>query len=456
MNSAPRTGQAVPLNSPYPPRPAAVNTDTQITLRASIASLRQPGSFARRAGALMGATTIGQVITIAASPALTRLYEPRDFGVMALFASVSAILVAFSTGQYHSAIVLPEDDFEGYAILAGSVVLSVLTASVALVAAVVAGLFVEIPLALAAGVAIYVVSLGVSESLHHWLMRTTQFRLLARVRLMIVVLSTALTVSFGFYGIAAGLVIGAVFGQLIPTAYLALTVIRGRPAGGRSISIEKITGALRRYRDFPRYSLPGELLNSAAYQMPTLLITRWFDTATTGLYSLTQRVLSMPMALVSRAVLDVFKQRASADYARDGQAAVVFRKTFISLTVIGVPGFLLLAIVAPPLFAWVFGPEWRAAGDFARILSPMFALRFVASPLSYMFLIADRQRLNLVLQALLLVATGVSLSTGLLLGSVRFGLAAFSASYSAIYIIYLVVSWRLAQGNNPAQVEAAA
>jgi O-antigen/teichoic acid export membrane protein len=404
----------------------------------------------------MGATTIGQVITIAASPALTRLYEPRDFGVMALFASVSAILVAFSTGQYHSAIVLPEDDFEGYAILAGSVVLTALSASIALVAAVVAGLFVEIPLGLAVAIAIYVLSLGVSESLHHWLMRTTQFRLLARVRLLIVALSTGLTLSLGVYKAANGLIIGAVAGQLIPTLYLAFEVLRRLPANRRAIAIEHITHALRRYSDFPRYSLPGELLNSAAYQMPTLLITRWFDTATTGLYSLTQRVLSMPMALVSRAVLDVFKQRASADYARDGQASAVFRKTFISLAAIGVPGFLLLALIAPPLFAWVFGPEWREAGEFARILSPMFALRFVASPLSYMLLIADRQRLNLVLQALLLVATAVSLSAGLLLGSVRFGLGAFAASYSLIYIVYLVYSWRLAQGNEPAPVGATA
>ena len=404
----------------------------------------------------MGATTIGQVITIAASPALTRLYEPRDFGVMALFASVSAILVAFSTGQYHSAIVLPEDDFEGYAVLAGSVLLTALSASIALVGAVVAGAFVEVPLGLAAAIAIYVLSLGVSESLHHWLMRTTQFRLLARVRLLIVALSTGLTLSLGVYKTANGLIIGAVVGQLIPTVYLALEVLRRLPENRRVVASEHITRALRRYRDFPRYSLPGELLNSAAYQMPTLLITRWFDTATTGLYSLTQRVLSMPMALVSRAVLDVFKQRASADYARDGQASVVFRKTFISLTAIGVPGFLLLALIAPPLFAWVFGPEWREAGEFARILSPMFALRFVASPLSYMLLIADRQRLNLVLQALLLVATAVSLSAGLLLGSVRFGLAAFAASYSVIYIVYLVYSWRLAQGNQQAPVGATA
>ena len=404
----------------------------------------------------MGATTIGQVITIAASPALTRLYEPRDFGVMALFASVSAILVAFSTGQYHSAIVLPEDDFEGYAILAGSVVLTALSASIALVGAVVAGAFVEVPLGLAAAIAIYVLSLGVSESLHHWLMRTTQFRLLARVRLLIVALSTGLTLSLGVYKTANGLIIGAVVGQLIPTVYLAFEVLRRLPENRRVVASEHITRALRRYRDFPRYSLPGELLNSAAYQMPTLLITRWFDTATTGLYSLTQRVLSMPMALVSRAVLDVFKQRASADYARDGQASVVFRKTFISLTAIGVPGFLLLALIAPPLFAWVFGPEWREAGEFARILSPMFALRFVASPLSYMLLIADRQRLNLVLQALLLVATAVSLSAGLLLGSVRFGLAAFAGSYSVIYIVYLVYSWRLARGNEQAPVGATA
>ena len=55
-----------------------------------------------------------------------------------------------------------------------------------------------------------------------------------------------------------------------------------------------------------------------------------------------------------------------------------------------------------------------------------------------------------------IVATAVSLSAGLLLGSVRFGLAAFAGSYSVIYIVYLVYSWRLAQGNEQAPVGATA
>ena len=47
-----------------------------------------------------------------ASPLVTRLYTPDDYGVFAAFASISTILLAINSLRYELAITLPGDDIK--------------------------------------------------------------------------------------------------------------------------------------------------------------------------------------------------------------------------------------------------------------------------------------------------------------------------------------------------------
>ena len=53
-------------------------------------------------------TGIAQLITILASPILTRIFSPEQYGIFALFISMITILSVFSTFRYEYAIVLPK------------------------------------------------------------------------------------------------------------------------------------------------------------------------------------------------------------------------------------------------------------------------------------------------------------------------------------------------------------
>ncbi|MEP6506726.1 MAG: oligosaccharide flippase family protein [Gemmatimonadales bacterium] len=381
-------------------------------------------------------------------PVLTRLYEPRDFGVMALFGSFAAIAVSFSTAQYHAAIVLPESDDDAWGLtLACAYIATAVSLGVLVVLQVATSLAPQLSRVVIVGLSIYVWTLAVTEAMNHWLMRNNKFRVLAISRLCVVITSTSLTLSLGFWGrwMHEGLILGAVVGQAIPALVVATYVMIGR-AGKPKLPFVSVKRVVYRYQKFPKYSLPAELVSTVSYQLPVLLITRFFGPAISGLFALTQRLLGMPLLLVSRAVLDVFKQRASSDYARHGRCDDIFRKTFFFLCAIGIAGFLLLTLIAPTLFAVVFGEKWRTSGEYAQLLAPMFFFRFVASPLSYVLLIAEKQRLDLALQMTLLIASGLSLSLGLYFGSVKIGLAAFSVAYSVLYLTYLAVSYRLSKG----------
>src|SRR5262249_23603925 len=51
-----------------------------------------------------------QALSVAASPVLTRLFSPRDYGILAVFSSVMAVLTIVSGGRYEVTIPLPRHD----------------------------------------------------------------------------------------------------------------------------------------------------------------------------------------------------------------------------------------------------------------------------------------------------------------------------------------------------------
>ena len=69
-------------------------------------------AFARGISLLVGGTAGAQLLTILAAPALTRQYGPEDFGLLAVYASLLALIGVISSLRYELAIPLPVGDAE--------------------------------------------------------------------------------------------------------------------------------------------------------------------------------------------------------------------------------------------------------------------------------------------------------------------------------------------------------
>ena len=73
---------------------------------------------------LLSGNALAQAIPIAISPILTRLYTPEDFGVVALFGSISVLFGSIVNAQYESAIVLPRKNDDAYSIASLSLLIA--------------------------------------------------------------------------------------------------------------------------------------------------------------------------------------------------------------------------------------------------------------------------------------------------------------------------------------------
>jgi O-antigen/teichoic acid export membrane protein len=250
------------------------------------------------------------------------------------------------------------------------------------------------------------------------------------------------TIGLGLSGAnAGGLIVGSVLNDGVSAGVLARRfwqADRDKCNGVRGASIKVLA---RRYHKFPLYSLPADFVNVAAQQVPVVLLTNFFESTVVGFFSLTQRVLSLPLTLIASSIWDVFRQRASADFNLHGDCRSIYLKTLKSLVAISIVPFVLLFFAAPWLFSTVFGSEWRIAGEYGQILSPLFFLRFIASPLSYVLYVAGKQSYDLVGQVMLLVFAVSSVCAGAAYHNSKVAVQLYSGSYCLVYIYYMVVSF---------------
>jgi len=412
------------------------------------------GKFAHDVGILMSGTVAAQLLPILISPLLTRLYSPGQFGTYALYFSLAAIFSLLASGNYELAIVLPEKEEEVLAI-AMAVVLISMTVCAALFSLFwlfnsflsnllgnkeIAGWLFFVPLT--------ILLMNIYQVFYYICNRGQQYRSLAFSKVGQMAVTSLVYVLFGFAGSGVkGLILGDMAGFLFASLFLGLIWYRRNSLSRPRLTLAQIKKQAQRYRRFPQFSMPANLINSVSNQAPVIMMSNFFGSAVVGFLNLSQKVLGSPLAVFSKSVSDVFRERASRDYRINGNCRSVYMKTMKSLVLISILPFLVLFFTAPPLFSFVFGPSWRIAGEYTRILSLMFFFRFTASPLSYVFYIAEKQNYDLIWQIVLFIVTILSILAGVWRGSPQFSLLCFSIGYSVMYLIYLYLSYTFAKGS---------
>ena len=112
---------------------------------------------------------------------------------------------------------------------------------------------------------------------------------------------------------------------------------------------------------------------------------------------------------------------------------------------IATPPFLLLLFFAPSLFALVFGEKWRVAGEYARLMCPMFYLRFISNPLSLVAIIAQKNRFEFVWQVGMLFCLTIVAATHYVIHlDANMYIVGFVIIYSVFDLANLFASYKFA------------
>lgn len=405
----------------------------------TIKKLLPKNKFARSIGVLVGGTAGSQIILIAASPILTRLYSPEDFGLFAVFTGILAVLVVLSSLRYELAIPLPEEDEEAASTtLLGLIVVLLISVIIGIIVLLFnknIALWLESP---SLSNYLYLLPFGVLLAgtyrvLMYWTIRKEKFKAITQTKLMQALTMIFVQIAAFKTGLFA-LIFGHISGQGIGGSKLGLPLIKSQEF--RGITVKKIFQVAIRYKKFPLYSAPSGLLNSVSVQLPPILFAGLFSPTVAGLYALSNRALISPIRIISSAVANVFVSAAPKAQRENNLSDFVYN-IYDKLANVAIAPALILILIAPELFKLVFGLEWMEAGVYAQILAPWFCLIFITTPLSSVFSVLEKQSDELIFQVSLLLGRSGSIVIGYHLGDVMLTLILFGSTSFICWLGFL-------------------
>jgi O-antigen/teichoic acid export membrane protein len=403
---------------------------------------------------LMTGTFISQLIPFLFTPVLTRLFTPQEFGVFGLYFSISMICSVIITGRYEMTIMLPEKKTDAFYLL---ILCFFITTIISLITLIVTLIFKQ---KLAAALKcpqienwllllpFTLFAIGTFQALSYWNNREENYKLLATSRVLRSVGTSFWSVLFGAIGIKnGGLILGDTLGQLFTSITLFFRTYSVQKKHITAVSAATVKAQALRYKQFPLYNVPSGLLEKASGHSPVILLTYFFGDIISGFFSFSQRIISAPASIVARAYGDIFRQEASVEFRKNGNCKILFLKTLFKLSAIAIAPFTILFLFSPQIFTIVFGQEWYQAGVYTSLMTPMFFLQFIVSPLSSMFLVAEKQVADFLIQFFLFITLLLSFVMGYRAYQIAdICIILFTIVYSFKYIIELYLSFKFSKG----------
>jgi len=403
---------------------------------------------------MISGATLAQSITILVTPLLSRLYTPDQFGDYALYLAFVNILTVIITLRYEHAIFIPKEDRAAFEILLATIyivfmlTIIILTLLLFLGNKIIVSVFPNL-----AGWTLYmpfsIFFFSVYNIFNNWHNRKLRYNNIIRGMLLRIILINLILILGGILSLGSIVFLYAnLLGQVFEVVYFLFIILKLDNENIRIISFRKFRYILIRYINFPKFALFSELTNNLTAQSPALLFGKYFGEQIVGFFTLTQRVLGLPVKLISKSTLEVFKARASYDYYNKGTCRPVLLNTLKVLTIIAILPSIIFFLYAPDIFVFVFGANWHEAGVYAKYLSPYFFMQFIVSPFGYILYIVEKQFYNFIWQLSLLITTIIGLSIGIYYRSPLISIIMYGIIYVILYIIYFYLSYKFSLNKN--------
>ena len=386
----------------------------------------------KRAGGLGIGTGIGQGLILAATPLLVRMYDPAEFGALALLITIANIGIASGSARFDLAIPIANDS-EVPALARLAIAISLMLAIIAgtVVATSAAGVFGQLPSyqgrAAPLTAAICFLLASTFQLTGAVLLQENAIRMLAISRALqgaiFVVLATFESV---------GLLWAMAF-SYVPGIIFLLPVVLRRNEGPSIVEVA------RKYRRFALFGLPGTLLDVVGYSLCVWVVLSVYGNTQSGELSQVQRLIGAPLMLASMSLGQIILKQA-ADLRNDPEElhrlVASILKLMASAAVIGV---VALALVGEQVIALILGPDWNISTVLVISLGLAVFVRATVSPISAVLAAFNRLDLALWWQSLYFVSA-ITLFN-LVAHRSRFeGFVAFYAAHELVlYSIYIMI-----------------
>lgn len=410
------------------------------------------GNFGKNVMVITGGTAFAQILSIALSPVITRLYSSEEYGVISVYTAILVGISFLGSMNYEMGIPIAETEEQAINVLSLSVIVLLFFTNVITLFFVFFGdallnlLNGEVLVEYKYLIPIGVLLLGLYNIFTQWAYRKKNFKAITKTKFSQSILQNLISIGFGILGKGSiGLILGKIFGKSAGISTLSYPLIKKDQNLLKKIQKQEIAWAARRYIKFPLYTTPRRFLGDITISLPTLFMTSLYGSQAVGLFGLANSVIQLPMYLIGTSISNVFyAECASLRSTNSKRVKELSNKLLKILIIIGSIPLIVLIFLGPLLFSFVFGKDWSEAGVYASLLSFSVFFRLIFKPISNIFDIYEKQKLGFMLNILrlVLVVTVFGISKFSTLNS-YWAVGLYSIAMSIIYFIQYLLAQKI-------------
>lgn len=391
---------------------------------------------------LSSAPFLTQIIGFITLPIFTRIFLPESFGEFSKFYAFFGPWLAIGCLGYEPSIVLPKKKKDALSILIFCILF---TLSSSLIFFFIILIFEDHIISIIQinsnnSWLIYLVPIlflfsGLSNSFRYLNLRNKNFFSISFSIVGSTSLDKVTIFIFAFFGNISS--IPLIFGGFIDILFRAfsysISIMDEIIESFKSFNISDIKRNLIIYKNFLLFSFPTNLFSRATLDIPVIIIGWYFLSSTVAFYTISLKLLTLPVKLIGNAIGEVYFERESKN---DKISKSNLKGLFNYMVFISLFPFIVLSILGQEIFSIILGNDWIIAGYYSQILSFYIFSMFITIPINYILIILKKQKIIMFLNIGKLFITVFSIYLGSLLNN--FELSIYIISFSLGFIILLL------------------
>lgn len=341
-------------------------------------------------------TMIGQIISIVTLPIITRIYGADIIGGWTTINSFAFILVYLVDLGLSQALMIEDDDKVeslyqitttiSLFLCLGSFVFSLgyygIICQNSLFETFINSFF----------VVAYTFTLRQVQTCYIWLNREKAYTVLMKNPIINYLVIAIFSIALGLIGFKQyGYYVGMILGQLVTLIHMK----RKLPRKMFCWNFRLIYETIGKHKEFVKYQMPSQTAAQLRQQLPNLLIGTLFGETMLGYFSISQKLISIPINFIGQALGKVFYQTiAEMDRKKQKISEFVERNMKRSIFLAFVP-MVLFAAFGDAAIVMFFGSEYAIGGVISRIIVFRAFFTFISTALSGIDIVLRKQKYSM-------------------------------------------------------------
>ena len=335
--------------------------------------------FFKNIKTILTGTVLDKILLIISMPLITRLYDPENFALFALFSSVVSIFCSLTCLQVEHLIVITKEENNISEILTSAFYAGLIVSFFAYVTLEFCYYF-KLKSVLELNNYIFTLFLTIffSNTVHifaQYFVRYSQFQKFNYIKIINTITFITFTITGYFLDLSLnsliiGYTLGFIFSNLYGIYFVPLTFFNIKP--------KKFITYIKKNKDLTLYGSLGNFVRNLQSEIPIILISYYFTSLLLSFYALVTKILLLPISILARTV-------GTANYKHITKLIFANKPIFKHLfkLTISLFAFTIIPVICCFLFSeifikLVFGNNWSYSAKILQILSIGYAFKFVS------------------------------------------------------------------------------